>query len=155
MSRVSAAIEHTRAPTAERDGPVYVTRRCLGMGICRNIAPELFGGVPAGSDPTAAASSRSPGSYEAGSYTGVLRQPRDDGDLADAQTAAQHCPMAAIRIAPHTRPSFKGESRPAPRRWPQRLEDNVGDVRHPAEKNFAATVYFVEQPGGGRSYRSA
>ncbi len=149
MSLLSTSADHTHTLTPEKDGPLHVTRRCFGIGICRNVAPELFGEVPAESGTTGAGASGRPGSYEAGAFTGVLRQPQDDDDFTDAREAARLCPNGAIRVAPFARSTLTSERRSAPRPWPQRLEDNVWAVGHPSPKNFGAMPYFVELPGGG------
>ena len=75
MSLLSTSADHTHTLTPEKDGPLHVTRRCFGIGICRNIAPELFGEVGAESGTTGAGASGRPGSYEG---TVNLRVQRSD-----------------------------------------------------------------------------
>ena len=150
---MSSVISTTTYPTptrvTEHDDPLYVTRRCFGLGTCRNIAPELFGEVPTESDTAPGGASVLPGSFETGSHTGVLSQPQDADDFADARDAAKLCPMSAIRLRPRRPSSSTGERGSTPRSWPRRLEEEVWAVGHPSSKNIGATVYFVERPGGG------
>ena len=91
-SSVSSTTDLTSTRVPEHDDPLYVTRRCFGMGTCRNIAPQLFGEVPTESDTAPGGASVLPGSFETGSHTGVLSQPQDDDDFAAARDAAKLCP---------------------------------------------------------------
>jgi glyoxylase-like metal-dependent hydrolase (beta-lactamase superfamily II) len=90
-----------------------------------------------------------PDSYEAGAFTGVLRQPQGLEDLAAARTAAAACPFGAIRI------EFDGPDRgtqrlpPAWQGYPLELGDGVWVMSEPAVKNFCATTYFIESAVGG------
>src|SRR3974377_2207467 len=65
---------------------VFITRKCCGAGLCRNIAPSIFGEVR----PAAAESGLAliEGSWEAGAFTGVISQPRTWQELDAARTAA-------------------------------------------------------------------
>lgn len=148
-SVISTTTDPTPTRVTEHDDPLYVTRRCFGLGTCRNIAPELFGEVPTESDTAPGGASVLPGSFETGSHTGVLSQPQDADDFADARDAAKLCPMSAIRLRPRRPSSSTGERGSTPRSWPRRLEEEVWAVGHPSSKNIGATVYFVERPGGG------
>lgn len=96
-SVISTTTDPTPTRVPEHDDPLYVIRRCFGLGACRNIAPEQFGEVPTESDTALGDASLLPDSFEMGSHTGVLSQPQDDDDFAEARDAAKLCPMGATR----------------------------------------------------------
>lgn len=69
---------------------VFITRRCCGGGLCRNIAPSIFGEVrPHEADEPGLALIE--GSWEPGAFTGVICQPRTWPELDAARTAAAGC----------------------------------------------------------------
>jgi glyoxylase-like metal-dependent hydrolase (beta-lactamase superfamily II) len=90
-----------------------------------------------------------PDSHDKGAFTGVVRQPRSKEDYLAARTAAASCPFAAIRLEKPAAGLPPGELGAPWRDWPQRLENNVWVVGNPSMKNFGATAYFIERPGGG------
>ncbi|HTN92353.1 MAG TPA: MBL fold metallo-hydrolase [Sorangium sp.] len=140
-------------------GRLHVTRACCGAGVCRNFAPELLAEVsPAHWEP--ARGERGDierrglavleGSYDEGSFTGVLRQPRSQADLEAARAAVASCPVHALRLSPPAARARPAGALGAPfRAWPRRIEDDVWTLGHPSDKNFNATAYFIERPGGG------
>jgi glyoxylase-like metal-dependent hydrolase (beta-lactamase superfamily II) len=136
-------------------GTLFVTRKCCGAATCRNFAPELLGevapshalrddGGAGGHGPLLL-----PGSYEEGSFTGVLRQPRDKADLEAARTAVAACPFGAIQLRPPAGRVRPGELGKPWRAFPQRIEDEVWVLGNPSQKNFGALAYFIERPSGG------
>ncbi len=132
-------------------GRLFVTRRCCGVGICRNVAPELLGAVVPAQELPGTAPRRLtvlPDSFEEGAFTGVLRQPRSQADLVAARTAVASCPLGALRLQGPAGERLR-ELGPPWRDWPKRLEDNVWAVGHPSNKNFGAMAYFIERPDGG------
>ncbi|WP_437679171.1 MBL fold metallo-hydrolase [Sorangium sp. So ce131] len=136
-------------------GRLRVTRACCGAGVCRNFAPELLGEVapahwaPLDGDVQRRGPAVLEGTYDEGSFTGVLRQPQSLVDLAAARSAVGSCPVNALRLtrpAAGVRPGALG----APfSTWPRRLEDDVWVLGHPSRDNVSATAYFIERPGGG------
>ncbi|WP_437486929.1 MBL fold metallo-hydrolase [Sorangium sp. So ce1014] len=135
-------------------GRLHVTRACCGAGVCRNFAPELLGEVaPAhwgamDGDVKHRGPAVLEGTYDEGSFTGVLRQPRSQADLEAARTAVAACPVHALRLKPpavRPRPGALG----APfSTWPRRIEEDVWALGHPSSDNVGATAYFIERPGG-------
>jgi glyoxylase-like metal-dependent hydrolase (beta-lactamase superfamily II)/ferredoxin len=122
-------------------GRLYVTRKCCGAATCRNFAPEIFGDV--------SLPSVLPGSYEEGSFTGIISQPRNKEEYLAARTAVAGCAFGAIRLEkPSTKLSAEEGGSPW-RHWPNRLEDNVWALGQPSQKNYGALAYFIELPTGG------
>ncbi|HLM72468.1 MAG TPA: MBL fold metallo-hydrolase, partial [Polyangiaceae bacterium] len=135
-------------------GTLFVTRKCCGAATCRNFAPELLGEVapihPLHNDE--AKSKRLavlPGSFEEGSFTGVLRQPQSKAELEAARTATAACPFGAIQLKPNKARVRPGELGSPWKSFPRRIEDNVWALGNPSTKNFGALAYFIELPGGG------
>jgi glyoxylase-like metal-dependent hydrolase (beta-lactamase superfamily II) len=133
-------------------GTLFVTRKCCGAAACRNFAPELLGEVTP-SQPLHPDEARGPavlpGSFEEGSFTGVLRQPQNKADLEAARTAVASCPFGAIELKPNRARVRPGELGSPWKSFPRRIEDNVWALGHPSQKNFGALSYFIELEGGG------
>ncbi|WP_437928889.1 MBL fold metallo-hydrolase [Sorangium sp. So ce291] len=135
-------------------GRLHVTRACCGAGVCRNFAPELLAEVaPAHAEPARGDVERRglpvlEGSHDEGAFTGVLRQPRSQADLEAARAAVASCPVHALHLSPPTARPAGALGAPF-RTWPRRIEDDVWALGHPSGKNFGATAYFIERPGGG------
>jgi glyoxylase-like metal-dependent hydrolase (beta-lactamase superfamily II) len=139
---------------AEDWGKLFVTRKCCGAGTCRNFAPELLGEVaparPLHQDGGQAQSPAVlPGSFEEGSFTGVLRQPKNKADLEAARTAVAACPFGAIQLKPNRARVRPGELGSPWKSFPRRIEDNVWVLGHPSAQNYGALAYFIELDGGG------
>jgi glyoxylase-like metal-dependent hydrolase (beta-lactamase superfamily II) len=133
-------------------GTLFVSRKCCGAATCRNFAPELLGEV-APAHPLHPDEARGapvlPGSFEEGSFTGVLRQPRNQADLEAARTAVAACPFGAIQLKTNRARVRPGELGSPWKSFPRRIEDNVWVLGHPSPQNFGALAYFIELAGGG------
>jgi glyoxylase-like metal-dependent hydrolase (beta-lactamase superfamily II)/ferredoxin len=131
-------------------GRLFVTSKCCGAATCRNYAPELLGEVAAAGDVREGRRlAVLPGSYEEGSFTGVLRQPRSKEDLIAARTAVAACPFGAIKLLPGASRGRRGDLGSPWRDYPRPIEENVWVIGSPSMKNIGATTYFIEREGGG------
>src|SRR5262245_48966220 len=135
-------------------GRLFVTRRCCGAATCRNFAPELLGEVPPShglrkDEGPSHGPSVLAGSYEEGSFTGVLRQPQSKADLEAARTAVAACPFGAIRLQPAKSRTRRIEPGSPWSSFPRRIEDHVWVLGHASQKNFGGLAYFIELEGGG------
>lgn len=135
-------MDNTPTTLADPRGRLTVRRACLGAGICRVIAPELFqavhGASPAGLQP---------GGHEAGAFTGVARHPGTEEELARARTAVAACPFGALHLA-----RAAGADRPAGspwQGWPRAVEPGVWMLGHNDPRNFGAMAWYLERPDGG------
>jgi glyoxylase-like metal-dependent hydrolase (beta-lactamase superfamily II)/ferredoxin len=142
-------------PTTEDWGRLYVTRKCVGAGTCRDVAPELLAEAPAAHELLGDGGRRIaglpllPDSYDKGAFTGVVRQPQNKDEYLQARTAAAACPFSAIRLE---RPAVElpsDELGDPWRDWPRRIEDNVWALGNPSMRNAGAMTYFIERHGGG------
>jgi glyoxylase-like metal-dependent hydrolase (beta-lactamase superfamily II) len=126
---------------------VFITRRCCGAGLCRNIAPTIFGEVrPAAAEPGLALIE---GSWEAGAFTGVISQPRTQQELDAARTAAAGCGFNAIRLGKPQSTRNRAQRSPIWNDWPRPVDEDVWALGRPSTSNYGAFAYFIKRPDGG------
>jgi len=127
---------------------VFITRKCCGGGLCRNIAPSIFGEVrPDAADGPGLALIE--GSWEPGAFTGVICQPRTWQELDAARTAAAGCGFNAIRIGKPRLTRDRAQRSPIWNDWPRQVDEGVWALGRPSTSNYGAFAYFIEHPEGG------
>jgi glyoxylase-like metal-dependent hydrolase (beta-lactamase superfamily II) len=126
---------------------VFITRKCCGAGLCRNIAPSIFGEVRSAAGGPGLALIE--GSWEAGAFTGVINQPRTWQELDAARTAAAGCGFNAIRVGKPQLTRDHAKRSPIWNDWPRLVDEGVWALGRPSTKNYGAFAYFIEHPDGG------
>jgi glyoxylase-like metal-dependent hydrolase (beta-lactamase superfamily II) len=126
---------------------VFITRKCCGSGLCRNIAPSIFGEVRRDAAETPGLGLIE-GSWESGAFTGVISQPRTWQELDAARTAAAGCGFNAIKVGKPRVTRDGAQRSPIWNDWPRQVDDGVWALGQPSTSNYGAFAYFIEHPDG-------
>ena len=105
------------------DGDFFVDSTCIDCDTCRWMAPDVFARA------------------EDVEQSFVSRQPGQD-DRERALMALVACPTASIGTA------HKTDARPAARRFPELVEDNVYYCGFTSERSYGASSYLIVRPEG-------
>ncbi|GKS56500.1 MBL fold metallo-hydrolase [Nitrospira sp.] len=106
------------------EGNFYVDSTCIDCDTCRQLAPASF--------------------EEAGDYSAVTRQPRNELETLQAYQALLACPVGSIG----TERSDRGCLRTAKGSFPLWLADGVYYCGFNSEKSFGANSFFIQHQDG-------
>lgn len=104
------------------DGDFFVDESCIDCDACRQIAPSVFRRVKG--------------------QSAVCQQPRNEGELLEANKALLACPTASIGSV------VRHPMADALAAYPERVEDEVYRCGFTSESSFGAFSYLVRTPEG-------